>query len=243
MIRAALAAGLLTVAAAAGAAVQAEDEPVLPGEEAGPEVDPTLIIVTAGGRYDARSGDLRAAQRTFRKYRDRFAPNARLILHVSSPDRTPRELAGIPLTLVAGNERVPVELDDQNRFVLPEPGKGDWTIKTRTRGLTIQLVPMVFSPGSSLADWRYGDLLLQSRVASAVMLRSLNLPRRLAFDLAGGCGSDRVAVWQGVSGTLAGASVREGARSEELESTASGFRLPTDDGRFTNEARVGLTLE
>ena len=207
------------------------------------EGDSIIVVTAAGQTFRARGGELRAAQRAFRKFRERYAPEAELVLQLHSPNMTAAELRDTDLWLVSRDERILLELDQELRFRLPELENDEWEITTRRKGLRLQVSPWVFSPGSEMGDWRLGDLKLQCRVASSVLRQSLDFAQSAVFGFAGGCESKRTAVWQGVPNKIQGGMILEDGRQESLEVQDRTFRLPSYINHFSNEARVRLVAE
>lgn len=204
-----------------------------------PKEPETVIVVTAAGRtFPAKGDELRAAQRAFRKHKERYAPHAELVLQLSSPTMASGALRDLELWLVSDDRRVPLVLNEELQFELPEIDEGDWRIATRKRGLRLAVSPWVFSPGSQMGDWRLGDLLLQCRVSLAVMKTTMNFLKSAMFDAAGGCNSRRTAVWQSVPDKVERGFVSEGEREAPLQTSGRAFKLPTDLREFSNEARA-----
>ena len=204
------------------------------------EADSVIMVTAAGQTFRARGGELRAAQRAFRKFRERYAPDAELVLQLHSPTMTAADLRDLDLWLVSKDERIPLELDQELRFRLPELKNDDWEITTRRKGLRLQVSPWVFSPGSKMGDWRLGDLKLQCRVAISVLRQSLNVAQSTMFGLAGGCENKRTAVWQEVPNKIQNGMILEDGRQQSLEVQDRSFRLPSYVDDFSNEARVRL---
>ena len=205
------------------------------------EAETTIVVTAAGRTFNARGGEFRAAQRAFRQYRQRYAPQAELILQLSSPDVPAEQLRDLDLWLTSDDQRIRLPIDERMRFTLPELNDDDWEITTRRRGLRLQVSPWVLSPGSEIGDWRFGDLLLQCRVALAVMKRSMNLLERGMFDIAGGCGTRRTAIWQGVPAAITTAYIDDTGRRIPMEHHTRAFRLPAymeDDIGLEARARL-----
>ena len=205
------------------------------------QAESTIVVSAAGRTYRARGGEFRSAQRAFRRYRDEYAPEAELILQLSSPDVPVEQLRGLDLWLTSDDERIPLPLDERMRFTLPDLQADDWAITTRTRGLRLQVTPWVLSPGSEIGDWRFGDLLLQCRVAVAVMKHSMNFLQSGMFAIAGGCGSRRAAIWQGMPFAIVDAYIAHEDEQMTMERHRFAFRLPgylAEDVPLDTRARV-----
>jgi hypothetical protein len=246
--------GLMTLAVAlcAGPAVA---QSVYPGVESG-EVDVAspidadaegsddiVVVGDNGGAYRLTGDSLRDAARAYREHRSTFAPDATLYFAVEAGDGG--SLDGLSLYLRArrrgedgGRAIVELPLDERGRFILPMDvmASGDWDLRAnRSRG-GIRIRPLVLSPGSEIADRRFGDMRLQCRVSIA--FARLSLPIRLLAGAVGPCSSQRVRLFTSAPRPLSAVTITGYAAPIEVRPDGLSYHVPLQDESIGNEARL-----
>jgi hypothetical protein len=200
-----------------------------------------IVVVASNKEYKATSKELKAAQTAFDKNRAKFSPSGELWFQVESIDPS-ESLDGLGLTVVAGDARLPVEITADHRFQIPPIERDDWRL-VATRPQKLRLRAWVISPESHFGDWRLGDLALQCRVGWAIEKVSANPVLAGMFDLAGGCASSRIAIYQNLKRPIKTATISENGRSDSIPvARSSSMRFPTYFKRYSNAARVKVVF-
>lgn len=214
-----------------------------PRSEAATSAENSVIVVTGNDEgYRLASKELRAAAKAFGKYRQRYAPEGRLLIEVKLEDEG--SLSGLELWLDSDDQTIELPLDAQGRFELPILAKGKWRLATSRGAIALRLRPWVYSPGSTFGDWRLGDLHLQCRVAWAIGRQSTSVLIKGLFDVAGGCRSRSVAIMFSMGRPISSASISDDDKNDDLEFEAPDLlRLPTYLRDYSNEARVLVDFE
>lgn len=201
-------------------------------------------IVVTGARkpLTLSAKTLARAARAHRKGRPVYAPQSRLSFEVrSGPDR--RSLQGLTLTFRSKDKVVPVVLDADHRFVLPElPGKGWKLVANRNVGV----VPLVMSPGTSDADRMLGDLRLQCHVLWAMEKSELPIWARATAAAFGGlCTSPLLGYLEWSDRAIKTAFVTDGGLPRPLfvSSDRHAYRPPLYDKTLPHTARVRFRYE
>jgi hypothetical protein len=225
----ALAALLLLALPAAVAAAQSTDADA--GE---------ILVVGFKNPYKLTHKELGGALAAYQKGRMTYAPDSGLYFEVKSSGG--ETLTGLQLSLAAGDESIPVELDGQNRFVLPALPGGDWELKANRRRGGLIVKPLVLSPGTNEADRLLGDMRLQCEVTWAIERHHVSVFARGAFNAAGGCRSSKFAIYSRSERPLAGATVTSGAIMKPIQILRDRhlFRVPLHDKTLPHTARVRL---
>jgi hypothetical protein len=239
----------LALAALPAAALAQQPAPVAiygntPADEAEGS-DDIIVIGDNGGQFRLTSDALRDAIRAFRQHRAAFAPASRLIFTVTAGDGG--DLDGLTLYLRARRAdrdgvRATIDLpfDAEGRIEMPieQVATGNWDLRAnRARG-GIRIQPLVLSPGSSIADRRFGDMRLQCRVSIA--FARLSLPMRALAGAVGPCGSRRVALYTGVPRAISAVTITGYTTPIDIRPNGMSFRVPLQDEGIGNEARLRL---
>ena len=205
--------------------------------------DDIVVVGDNGGSYRLTGDSLRDAARAYREHRATFAPNAQLYFAVEAGDGG--TLDGLTLYLRARERSadgsrtiVDLPLDERGRFILPMDvmASGDWDLRAnRSRG-GIRIRPLVLSPGSEIADRRFGDMRLQCRVS--VAFARLSLPIRLLAGAVGPCSSSSVQLYTRVPRPLSTVTITDYAEPIDVRPDGLSYHVPLQDERIGNEARL-----
>lgn len=208
--------------------------------------DDIVVIGDSGNSFRLTADSLRDAVRAFNEHRERFAPAATLYFLVEAGDGG--SLDGVNLYLRARRRDaegdrayIDLPLDADNRITLPleQVASGDWELRAnRARG-GIRMRPQILSPGSAIADRRFGDMRLQCRVAIA--FARLGLPVRLLAGAVGPCGSSAVSLVTRAPQPISAVTISDYATPIEIRADGISFVVPLQDDSISNEARLRLT--
>lgn len=205
--------------------------------------DDIVVVGDNGGAYRLTGDSLRDAARAYSEHRATFAPDASLYFAVEAGDGG--TLDGLSLYLRARQRGadgsraiVDLPIDAQGRFVLPLEiaASGDWDLRAnRSRG-GIRIRPLVLSPGSEIADRRFGDMRLQCRVSIA--FARLSLPIRLLAGAVGPCSSRRVRLFTRAPRPLTAVTITGHAEPIDVRPDGLSYHVPLQDENIGNEARL-----
>jgi len=205
------------------------------------EPAPQDIVVTGLAKLTTLNAkEFARAVKAHRELRAVYAPQSRLMFEVLRGPQG-RSLDGITLTLVSKDKTVPVALDADYRFTLPDlPGKG-WKLVANRREGNFGILPLVMSPGTGDADRLLGDLRLQCEVIWAMAKPDLPLlMRAFAGTLGGFCKGSVLPFMVWSDRTIADAWVANGAltRPVDVAQDRHAFRPPVADKTLPHTARV-----
>lgn len=227
----------LTVGAAAAVALAtAQAQTAAPPME---EVSPEEIIVSGiKDPYFISPKQLAGAVAEFNKWRPSLAPQARLLFRVGVLKGGNHD--GLELTLRSGEQRIPLQMDQQHRFALPAV-TGRWTlVANRPRG-SLTILPLTLSPGTSDGDRRLGDLRLQCQVDWGFQRSETSIFARGIYSGAGGCSSKKFGYYVLADRSISAASVRSGSVAKPLQIVRGrSYRAPITE-KLPDDARVSLT--
>ena len=202
-----------------------------------------VVIGDNGNAFRLTADSLRDAARAYREHRANFAPQANLYFSVEAGEGG--TLDGLSIYLRArrrGNDGiraiVDLPLDERGRFVLPMVimASGDWDLRAnRSRG-GIRIRPLVLSPGSEIADRRFGDLRLQCRVSIA--FARLSLPVRAMAGAAGVCNNSNIGLYTRAPRPLSAVTISDYTLPIDLRPDGISYRVPLHDESIGNEARL-----
>ena len=208
--------------------------------------DDIVVIGDSGSSFRLTADSLRDAVRAFNEHRARFAPDATLYFLVETGDGG--ALDGLTLYLRARRRDadgdrayIDLPLDANNRIVLPldQVASGDWELRAnRARG-GIRMRPQILSPGSTIADRRFGDMRLQCRVSIA--FARLSLPVRLIAGAVGPCGSSAVNLVTRAPQPISAVTISDYATPIEIRDDGISFVVPLQVEAISDEARLRLT--
>lgn len=208
--------------------------------------DDIVVVGDNGSSVRLTADSLRDAAEAYRAHRDEFAPASNLYFRVDIPAGSTRD--GLLLYLRARardadgtHAIIDLTVDDQGLFLLPIDTviTGGWELRTNRRRGGIRIRPLVLSPGSEIADRRFGDMRLQCRVS--VAFARLNLFTRALAGAVNVCNNRRIRLFTRSPQPLASATVS--SRSEPLQIGADGisFQVPLSDESIGNDDRLRLT--
>lgn len=200
------------------------------------------IVVTGSSRdYRLTGKEFAAALKAFRKFRPSFAPESALWFEVAARGGDPA-LAGVQLALTDGQTRVPLAMGADHRIRIPETVGENWRLVHVGRPAPIRIRPWVVSPGTAPTSLRLGDLQVQCRVGWAIARQSASFATAGMFDMIGGCGSAKIALYQELSRPIASATLVEGSKQAPVPIwRETRLRMPTYLKGYTPEARVRIT--
>lgn len=208
--------------------------------------DDIVVVGDNGSLFRLTADSLRDAVRAYRQHQSTFAPAATLYLQVESGDGS--SLEGLDLYLRARRRGpdgdhaiINLPLDAANRAVVPldQVASGQWDLRSnRSRG-GIRIRPLILSPGTTIADRRFGDLRLQCRVSIA--FARLSLPMRALAGAVGPCGSNRVILLTRASRPISTASITGYPTPLTIRDDGVTYAVPLHDQTISNEARLRLT--
>ena len=201
-----------------------------------------IVVTGISNQFRLTGKQLAAAAESFASHRALLAPDSRLYFRVEV-DR--RINAGYPvLSLVTGDQRDTLSLDDGHRFQLPADVSAASTLyANRSRG-TIIVIPEVFSPGTSDTDRRLGDLRLQCHVFWAISGPMVSLVARGMFAAAGGCGGTKFAFYSLSPKPIGDVrAIFDGRELPLRRWGARNFQVPVGDRSLGNDARIRLSYQ
>ena len=201
------------------------------------------IVVTGTRTSTLDLQRLLKAQGIFRSGRSVFAPTSVLLFQLKPGEGIP--LAGMTLELQDGREIIPVAIDGEGRFSLPDLPKGRWElVHNRGRG-RMAVRALVLSAGANEADRPLGDLRLQCRVGWELKKSGYSFLARGGFDALGGCASNGIAFYFITPQPVAGATIKgkDGTQNLPIRADRKAYRAPLGDKAFSNEARVRISYD
>lgn len=198
------------------------------------------IVVTGYSKpYKLNGKQLATAARVFRKYRGAYAPQARLMFQVRR--KTSRDLGDLRLALRSKTVDIPLTLDAQSRFVLPDVIGKDWQLVANRGSGGLKIHPLVMTSGTSIDDRLLGDMRLECEVTWAAFIKP-ELPFLLRAPAAAmnACHMANFGLYQNVERPIKTASVVAGGAATpiQLGKGGSSYRYPGFDKRLPNSARV-----
>ncbi len=207
--------------------------------------DDIVVVGDNGGQFRLTGDALRDALQAFVTHRSAFAPAARLRFSVKAAGNPTLDGVQVYLRdrrrLRDGTRAIlDLPLDGDGRFELPADALslGNWDLRVAGAGGGIRIQPLVLSPGSSIADRRFGDMRLQCRVSIA--FARLSLPVRMLAGAVGPCGSSSVALYTSVPQEISSVSITGYAEPIDIRPNGMSFRVPLQDDSIGNEARLRL---
>lgn len=207
-------------------------------QQAMPTASGDEIVVTGfrSGTLDLKR--LLRAQAIYRRDRATFAPSSTLLFQIRPAP--PVALAGMTLRLRAGDDVLPVAIDDQGRFSLPDLPPGKWDLIHNRGTARIAVRALVLSAGATERDRPLGDLRLQCRVGWELKKSGYSLIARTGFDAIGGCASAQIAFFFETLHSISAASVSEAghSRSLTLRDDHKAYLAPLSDHGLSNDARI-----
>ena len=212
--------------------------------QSGDPPTPSDEIVVNGSRVSTLDlKRLLKAQAVFRNGRAAFAPASTLLFQLKPAAGVP--LAGMTLQLRGAHETIPVAIDGEGRFSLPELPEGRWELVHNRGARRIAVRALVLSAGASEADRPLGDLRLQCRVGWELKKASYSLLARGGFTAAGGCASTHIRFSYTTPRPVASATITYNGEMRKLMIRADGgtYDAPLADGALSNGARIHLNFE
>ncbi len=233
-------AGLLLIAAPAGAAAQTA--PAQSEAAANPDDTGEILVVGMGDKgYRISADQLRDAARAWRDHRPSFAPQATLSWKVIPRDGA--SLDGLALILSERDgEEIELPVGADNRVILPMERllQGRWQLSANRQRAAINLRPEVRSPGTSDRERRFGDMRVQCRVFWAFANNEAGFLTRVGGGIIGICSSSRVGLYSRPDISFTTARIMPGALPVETRSDGKSVRWPLHDRSISNEARMVL---
>ena len=220
----------LLLSLSAASAATAQDARLAPAE------DDVVVTGVREGTIDLKR--LLNAKSVFRDGRPVFAPESTLTFQLRPAGGLAVE--GMTLVLHGGERAIPVPIDRQGRFALPDLPRGKWELVHNRGKARVAVRALVLSPGATVSDRPLGDLRLQCRVSWELLKPTFSILARAGFGALGGCSSSRFAFYFNAQRPIAGAIVTHGSRLLELPLSADGasYRGPLGDRTLPNTARV-----
>ena len=189
--------------------------------------------------------ELARAVKAHGKLRGAYAPQSQLFFQVLSGPGG-RNLDGLTLSFGSKDRSVPVLLDANRRFTLPElPGKG-WKLVGNRRSGSFGVMPLVMSPGTTEDDRLLGDLRLQCQVLWEMGKPDLSIFMRATASALGGFCKGSVLPFFVWSDRLIGrASVSNGGLSRPvyISEDRHAYRPPLHDRTLSHASRVRIRYE
>ena len=221
-------AAILSLSAASVASAQ--------GATPAPTAEDVVVTGVREGTIDLKR--LLNARSVFNEGRTVFAPGSSLTFQLRRTGGLAIE--GMTLTLREGERAIPVPIDEQGRFALPDPSRGTWELVHNRGKARVAVRALVLSPGATVSDRPLGDLRLQCRVSWELLKPTFSIFARTGFGALGGCSSSRFAFYFNAPRPIAAATVRIGPESLALPLGAdrASFRAPLSDRALPNAARV-----
>jgi hypothetical protein len=205
-----------------------------------------IVVVGDNGSQFRLTGDaLRDALRAFVRHRPIYAPAGRLIFSVTANGNP--SLDGVQVYLRArrrlrdGTRAIlDLPLSRDGGFELPGDALslGEWDLRVAGARGGIRIRPLVLSPGTSIADRRFGDFRLQCRVSIA--FARLSLPLRALAGAVGPCSSSRVALYARAPQALSAVAITGYTAPIDIRPNGVSFRVPLHESSIGNEARLRL---
>lgn len=202
------------------------------------EADSEIVVVGLGDQFRLTGKQLRAAVTEFRKGRSSYAPDSKLLFRVRVGERD-----GLELALWLGGQLVPLVLDADGSFTLPELGEGDLRLVANRGRTRITVTPVILSVGTDDSHRRLGDLRLQCRVEWALVRTEVSLFFAGIYEAAGGCASKRFDYFASAGRAVASGRIHDGLVQRLLQTSPGGsFRPPISDRVLPNDSQIELTF-
>ncbi|MFM9853157.1 MAG: hypothetical protein ACKVOJ_10190 [Sphingomonadaceae bacterium] len=194
----------------------------------------------------ASVAQFREAQRAFLKFRPLLAPASSLAYEIIASNKsgvTAANIDSIRLSLVSKDNRIPLVIDDKHQFVMPDllTLGGDYRLFANAGKKPIYIAPRVFSPGTSKADLRLGDVRLTCQIGWAYYKSEIPIIFRAGFGLIGGCNSKRIALLNRLPKPLASVTMSDRGKTVPLPINPkfpNAYRVPIYDKKLSNDARI-----
>ena len=201
-----------------------------------------IVVIGFSKPYKLSVEELRVAVVAYRQGKPVLAPASTLYFAVDGLDG--QSLSGLRLALRSSGSTIPIALDDNQRFVLPDLGTGKWDLVANRGRNGLSIRPIVLSPGTDAGDRRLGDLRLQCSVLWSIEKHHASLPMRAIFGAAGGCRSTKLALYTKTDRPIAEAFVlMDGKRTPvPVLSDRRTYRAPLGEKSLRDEARVRFTF-
>jgi hypothetical protein len=201
-----------------------------------------IVVIGFSKPYKLSVEELRDAVVAYRQGRPVLAPASTLYFAVDG--LAGQSLDGLRLVLRSSGSTIPIALDDNRRFVLPDLGAGKWELVANRGRTGLSIRPIVLSPGTDVGDRRLGDMRLQCSVLWSIEKHHASLPMKAIFGAAGGCRSTKLALYTKSDRPIAEAFVlTDGKRIPvSVLSDRRTYRAPLGDKSLHDEARVRFTF-
>lgn len=208
-----------------------------------PQTASDEVVVTGVRESTLDLSRLREAQAVFRTGRAAFAPTSSLFFQLRPSAET--ALEGMRLVLRAGDREMPVPIDADDRFVLPDLPAGHWEMLHNRGAGRIAVRALVISAGETEADRPLGDLRLQCRVGWELVKANRSIIARSGFSAMGGCSSSKFAFYFHAPRPILSARVEVGSALWDMpvQSDRLAFRAPLGDKALQNSAKVHIRYD
>lgn len=217
--------------------------------------DATVAVATGAGKEEVHVAGMRDPD--FKPYRvmllglDAFdkhhgrAPKADLRF-ILRPQVAGADIKGVLLRIADDESSLPIPVGEDGTFALARGlavDKSAELLTNRKKG-AIRWRPYIMSPGVAAGSRRLGDLRLECAVRWAVEREDMSFVKRNLLSALGACNSKRIFVIYYADGPLAGATLREGARTMELAKPGSqSYSPPLFDESWSDDALIELRYE
>jgi hypothetical protein len=199
----------------------------------------------------ASVNQFREAQAAFQKLRPSLAPAASLMYEIRTANKsgvTEANIGSVRLSLLSNGDRIPIEIDGQHRFVMPDLRSltGDYRLFANVGKKPIYIAPRIFSPGTSETERRLGDIRLECQTGWAYYKSEISIMWRAGFGLIGGCGSKKIALYYRLPRPVARVTVSDRGKSVALVLSPrfpNAYRAPIYDKSLSNEARISIAYK
>lgn len=227
--------GLGVLAFSLSARIHAQDHPA--AEAAAPSDE---IVVTGVRESTLDLPRLLKAQDAFLAGRAAFAPTSSLYFQLRPAPGV--ALAGMTLFMRSGDRQLPVPIDAEGRFVLPDVSSGKWELVHNRGAGRIAVRALVISAGATEVDRPLGDLRLQCRAGWELAKANYSFVARGGFSAMGGCSSSKFAFYFHTPRPIAVAVLGDEADKQNMPVRAdrSAYRAPLGDKAKPNGTMIHI---
>jgi hypothetical protein len=199
----------------------------------------------------ASLNQFREALQAFAKHRKAMAPAGPLVFEIIPWEKSgvsTDNLDNVRLAFVSKTGRVPIAIDANHRFTLPDLSllSDDYKLFSNVGKKPIIIFPRIYSPGTDLANRRLGDLRLECQVGWGFFKSEIPIFMRAGFGLVGGCASKRVVINNRLPKPIANVTITDGGKTAPIAlnpKLPSSYRPPIYDKKLSNEARVRIVFK
>lgn len=218
-----------------------------------PPVEEEAEIQVSGLAKPKRASinQFREALQAFAKHRKAMAPAGPLTFEIIPWEKSgvsTENLDDVRLAFVSKTGRIPIAIDANHRFTLPDLSllSDDYKLFSNVGKKPIIIFPRIYSPGTDLTNRRLGDLRLECQVGWGFFKSEVPIFMRAGFGLVGGCSSKRVVINNRLPKPVANVTITDAGKTSPIAlnpKLPSSYRPPIYNKKLSNEARVRIMFK